>query len=319
MGPLHAGLCELLEEHPRLLVEALVRLEYLPDRVWRIELRATEALLPDRDRSFKEVRADLVLLLRPPADASGEEPGDDACIAILLETQLVIDWEKLPRWRSFGLAYRPDLCPHMFLVSLTLSAKTELWLRRDIQTWIDDLRMTVLSPRNVATIAWDPAESPAHALLCAVFEADGERAEERLMTAIEGLHTFPAKRRMVYEEMLLSTHGEDRVMTAIRNSRSPEVQAILDKWPGYEPNEIELKSYLYVRGERRGREEGREEGIEEGRAEGLATGILAVLDQRQVPTDPAARERILACRNVDQLDHWMRRALRVESAEQLFA
>jgi hypothetical protein len=171
MGPIHAGLCELLEEHPRLLVDTLVRLGYLADIEWHIELRATEALLPDRQRSFKEVRADLVLLLRPPPHEGAQEAGEDVCIAILLENQLVIDWEKLPRWRSFGLAYRPDLCPHMFLVSLTISDETELWLRRDIQTWIDDLRMTVLSPRNVA---WNPDKSPADALLCAVFEADGE-------------------------------------------------------------------------------------------------------------------------------------------------
>jgi hypothetical protein len=200
----------------------------------------------------------------------------------------------------------------MFLVSLTISDETELWLRRDIQTWIDDLRMTVLSPRNVA---WDPDKSPADALLCAVFEADGEFAVERLATAIEGLHTFPAKRRMVYEEMLLSRHGEERVMTALRKIDESEARAILDRWPGYEPNEMELNSFLYVRGERHGREEGREVG----RAAGLAAGILAVLDQREIAIDDPTRERLLACRDLAQLDEWMRRALRVESAEQLFA
>jgi hypothetical protein len=227
----------------------------------------------------------------------------------------VIDWEKLPRWRSFGLAYRPDLCPHIFLVSLTLSDETELWLRRDIQTWIDDLRMVVVSPRKVA---WKPEKSPADALLCAVFEADGEHADEQLVTAIAGLHTFPAKRRMVYEEMLLSRHGEARVMTAIRKLDESEAQAILDRWPGYEPNEMELNSFLYVRGERHGRAAGLEEGREEGRAAGLAGAILAVLDQRAVPVETTARERILACRDLAQLEQWMRRAVRVESADQLF-
>lgn len=150
MGPIHAGLCELLGQQPELLVAALVRLGVIADIPWRIEVRPTEALLPDRARSFKEVRADLVLLLRPPPDANGVEPGEDTWIAILLETQLVIDWSKLPRWRSFGLAYRPDLCPHICLVTLMLSVITELWVRRDIQTWIDDVRMTVLSPHNLA-------------------------------------------------------------------------------------------------------------------------------------------------------------------------
>lgn len=299
MGPIHAGLCELFEELPELLVEALVELGYLDDVPWRVSLRPSEALLPDRQRSFKEVRADLVLLLRPPPDANGVEPGEDACVAILLETQLVIDWSKLPRWRSFGLAYRPDLCEHIFLVPLTLSAKTELWVRRDVQTWIDDVRMAVLSPRNVA---WDATRSPGHALLAAVFEPDGQGAEDRLIAAIEALNIFSAKRRLVYEEMLLSWHGKERVMTAIHKSRSPEVQAILDKWPGYEPNERERRSYLYVTG------------VERGRAEAL----LALLEHRGLPVDEATSERILACHDLEQLDQWMRRALRVESAEQIF-
>jgi hypothetical protein len=303
MGPIHAGLCEVFLRQPELLVGALVRLGALADLPWRIELRPSEALLPDRQRSFKEVRADLVLLLRPPPDANGVEPGEDEWIAILLEAQLVVDWSKLPRWRSLGLAYRPDLCPHIFLVPMMLSAKTELWVRRDVQTWIDDVRMTVLSPRN---LAWDPTESPTHALLAAVFEADGDGAEDRLLAALEGLHTFSARRRMVYEEMLLSRHGKERVMTAIHQSRSPQVQAILDKWPGYVPNEMELQSYLYVTGE------------EHGRAGGHAEAILELLEQREIPVSASVRERILACRNLDQVRQWLRRAVRAESAEAIF-
>jgi hypothetical protein len=99
-------------------------------------------------------------------------------------------------------------------------------------------------------------------------------------------------------------------MTAIRKIDESEAQAILDRWPGYEPNEMELNSFLYVRGERHGREEGL--------AAGLAAGILAVLDQREIAIDDPTRERLLACRDLAQLDEWMRRAVRVESAEQLF-
>lgn len=143
-----------------------------------------------------------------------------------------------------------------------------------------------------------------------MFEADGEGADDRLLTALQGLHTFPPKRRMVYEEMLLSRHGKERIMTAIRKSRSPEVQAILDKWPGYVPNEMELKSYLYVTGEERGREEGR--------AGGHAEAILELLDQREIPTTPAVRERILACRDLDQLRQWLRRAVDTATAEAIF-
>ncbi|MFI6576186.1 hypothetical protein ACIBFB_10300, partial [Nocardiopsis sp. NPDC050513] len=63
---------------------------------------------------------------------------------------------------------------------------------------------------------------------------------------------------------------------------------------------------------------GREQGREQGRAEGEAAAILEVLDARGIAVGDAVRERVTACTDPEQLQAWVRRAVRVETAEDLF-
>lgn len=57
---------------------------------------------------------------------------------------------------------------------------------------------------------------------------------------------------------------------------------------------------------------------EEGREEGRANDVLFILRHRgvHVPADTAVQ--IVACRDRDTLDTWMRRALEISAIEQLF-
>lgn len=77
-----------------------------------------------------------------------------------------------------------------------------------------------------------------------------------------------------------------------------------------------------AQGREEGREEGRQEGREEGHHEGLKDGevmaLLEVLDARGIALNAEARKRIQACTDLAQLKIWLRRAVTVRNAEELF-
>src|SRR5262245_21757531 len=60
-------------------------------------------------------------------------------------------------------------------------------------------------------------------------------------------------------------------------------------------------------------------GEAKGRAEGEAEMILVVLSARGVPVSDDVRARITSCTDLDQLTAWGRRAVTVDSAEDLFS
>jgi len=72
-------------------------------------------------------------------------------------------------------------------------------------------------------------------------------------------------------------------------------------------------------GRAEGKAEGRVEGKTEGRAEGKAEALISVLTERGVSIDLASRERILAESNQARLDHWIVRAIRCATVDELFA
>jgi len=54
-----------------------------------------------------------------------------------------------------------------------------------------------------------------------------------------------------------------------------------------------------------------------GKAEGKAEAIMDFLDARGVTVGEEARERILACRDLDTLDRWLRRAAVASSIDEV--
>jgi hypothetical protein len=78
-----------------------------------------------------------------------------------------------------------------------------------------------------------------------------------------------------------------------------------------------------AQGREEGRQEGREEGLQEGLQQGLQKGekeaLLEVLAARGVKVDAAARQRIQECTQLAQLKRWLRRAVTVQSVQELFA
>jgi hypothetical protein len=55
-----------------------------------------------------------------------------------------------------------------------------------------------------------------------------------------------------------------------------------------------------------------------GKADGEATAVLTILDARGIAVSPEQKARILGCADVVLLDRWIRKAVTVASAEELF-
>ncbi|MFI2431444.1 hypothetical protein [Streptomyces sp. NPDC018693] len=60
------------------------------------------------------------------------------------------------------------------------------------------------------------------------------------------------------------------------------------------------------------------EGAAEGEAKGEAKGVLAVLEARRIPVSDDIRERITTCTDLERVSDWLRRAVTVARAEDLF-
>lgn len=56
----------------------------------------------------------------------------------------------------------------------------------------------------------------------------------------------------------------------------------------------------------------------EGKAEGKAEGILVIFETRDLAVSAEQRAKILACKDVTQLDRWLGRAVTVNTVEELF-
>jgi predicted transposase YdaD len=67
-----------------------------------------------------------------------------------------------------------------------------------------------------------------------------------------------------------------------------------------------------------GRAEGKAEGRAEGKAEGKAEDVLQLLEARSVAVGDEVRARILACRDLAQLEQWLLRAATVTTVDELF-
>ncbi|MEV0063666.1 hypothetical protein [Nocardia sp. NPDC050718] len=66
------------------------------------------------------------------------------------------------------------------------------------------------------------------------------------------------------------------------------------------------------------RMEAQAEGFAQGAAEATADSVITVLTVRRLAVFEAQRARIEQCRDLIQLDRWLRRALEIESAAEIF-
>lgn len=315
----------LIRNAPQMIVDILVERGALPRGVYQVEVRATEIWLFERGR-VSERRVDVALEIRR---ADGWRGG------CLIEAQLVRDEKKASRWAKFNLAFVPEFGEHLFLVPITLSDSVESWLRQFILPFIDDLQQCLVGPSNFPRWrGFDPKAEPERALFMAMTAKRGSKARTYwLRVALGVFDQFEGNTRVLYEQMLLNHFTERMLMNARKyyHMSLEDMNAVLDRHPGYVPSETERESVLYTNGLRDGKLAGREEAEEEAEekveeaekevekaCEALAGAILRVLERRALDVSKLARARILACRDLPTLVGWLDDALVVADANAIF-
>ncbi|MFE3956950.1 hypothetical protein ACFXPS_22560 [Nocardia sp. NPDC059091] len=118
---------------------------------------------------------------------------------------------------------------------------------------------------------------------------------------LRALETFGPERGLIYY---------DYISARLPEAARIELEAIMS---------ISVENYQWESEfARRHQAIGHAEGVAEGRAEGEASAILTVLAARGIEVDGAARERILACADLERLSDWLTRAVTVAAVAELF-
>ena len=88
-------------------------------------------------------------------------------------------------------------------------------------------------------------------------------------------------------------------------------QRIIEVAPATEKPMATAAEQLIQKGVRRG--------TAAGKAEGKAEAILAILETRRLAVSAQERSRILECKDLAELDRWLRKAVTAESVTELFS
>jgi hypothetical protein len=325
MGPVHAGLVMLLRSAPRLILEMLIERGKLPPGEYTVEVRATEVWILDGDR-VSERRVDVALEVVRVSD--GWRGG------FLIEAQLNRDEKKLGRWLEVQPAFEQEFGEDLCLVPITLTDAVEAWLRESVLPFVGDLQTCLIGPSTFPQWkGFDPRVEPERTLFMAMVARRGTREQTaRLRAALRILDRFQGNTRMLYGRMLLSHFKDHMLMKARKYYRmsDAEINAVLDRYPGYEPSETEKESVLYTNGLRDGKlvgqEDAWEQGVEVGReetqtqaCETVAEALLRVFETRGLEVPELARARIAACRDLPTLVRWLAEAPLVAHVHALFA
>jgi hypothetical protein len=239
--------------------------------------RYTEATIKSIDITQirpAEYRADVVVLLL-----------DDGVpvYVLIIEVQFGVDRDKPWVWPEYTMGSRAKYrCPAGLLV-VAPDPEVAAWCAQPIETGIPGF---VLVPpvlgREAVPIVTDPAEAarrPELAVLSAMAHGEGEHG------AAIGAATLPAIRELPDE--LRGFYG-DLVYNALNEAARRALEAMMK---GYQYQSDFAKKY-----------------VAEGEASARTRDVLTVLRARGVAVPDAARERILAQRDPERLEHWLERA-----------
>jgi hypothetical protein len=230
-----------------------------------------------------EYRADIVVLLLV---------GGIRVRVIVVEVQLAIDSRKRWSWPAYAAVARAvHGCP----VSLLIVAPDPFvaaWCAEPIETGIPGF---VLQPLvlgcDAVPIVTDPLEAarrPELAVLSALAHGESECG-----TAIAGA-VLPAVRLL--DEERARFYG-DLVLNSLHAAARRALEAMMK---GYVFQSDFAKKYIAL---------GRDQGRDEGRAEEAARAVLTALRVRGITVPDAARERILAQKDLERLERWYERAI----------
>jgi hypothetical protein len=152
-------------------------------------------------------------------------------------------------------------------------------------------------------------------------------AGKTLRTALRELHEngleHPVTR--IVAPLVVRLHIEKRNQPGKRDPEDEEF--VMETQDIYEAWQQRIEAEARRAGRTEGLAEGRTEGLAEGRTEGLAEGrtegqirsLFAILEARGLEITPELRARVRACRDLDRLELWLRRAATAARCDEVFA
>ena len=249
-----------------------------------------------------EYRADLVVTLL-----------HDGLIVFVtvVEIQLAIDPDKRFTWPAYVAVTREEYrCPVDLLV-IAPDPSVAKWCEQPIPTGV---RRFVLEPPVLkrelipkVTDVVEAARRPELALISAMAYGDTDEAEEIGRAALGGFSSLDTKLAAFYSDLLYNAINE-----AARRAL-----------------EVKVKGYVFTSpwildAIQQGRDEGLRLGRDEGlrlRDEGLklaTRSLINMLRTRGFDVPEQTRQRILAERNIERIEHWLERAATVTNLDEVF-
>jgi hypothetical protein len=303
---LHEGLLLLFRNRPALAPELLrdalnLRLPHWTEA--RVESAELTEVVPT------EYRADLVVLL-----LEGKP-----IFAIVVEVQLSRDEDKRKSWPLYLTSLRSRVgCPTALLV-VAPDAAVARWCAQPIELGHPGfvLQPLVTGPEAIPVILDEQAarEDPELAVLSAMAHGKEEVGTSIAQTVLAAMGDLDTERVRLYVDLTMASLSE-----AARSALEAMMQS------GTYEYQSEFARKYVAQGRAEGREEGLQKGLQRGRKEGREEGLhegeraalFEVLDARGLKVDAGTRQRILACTELSQLKLWLRKAVSVQAAQELF-
>jgi len=307
---LHQSLLELLRERPSFAVELVRRLTDLELPEHDDATLTTDSLAPSE---IGPLHPDAVILL-----SRRRAERDDVTVGVLVgEVQLKVRKDKIAAWSlHVPLAARIFGAPAYLLVVTPYEGVAE-WVENLPAFGSVRLVPIVLGPSRIPRIVDDDEarRSPELAVLSALTHGRDDDPSAVLMPTLRAVADLPVERAEHLLDMLASQFGD--VLPALLETIMPTARRM-------PISEMFRRPYLAGRDEglqeglKQGHEEGRQEGREQGLTAAKAESILAILEARGFVLDNVGRARVTTCRERAQLDAWIRRAVVITSADELF-
>ncbi|WP_435110066.1 hypothetical protein [Nocardiopsis synnemataformans] len=217
-------------------------------------------------------------------------------LGIITEPQNKWDPRKSYSWPCYVANIRHRLkCPIALLVLTPTTALAKRYAP-PIDLGCGEIRPVVLAMDTLTPVT-DQSVAAAHPVLTILALASNPTDDKDALEALSvALKSLDASASSLYSDYVLAA------LSATALGSLEEIMTVRD---------YEFRTELIGRPFR--------EGEAKGRAAGRAEAILGVLDARGIAVPDEVRDRVTASSDLDELDRWVRRAAKVDSAEDLFA
>lgn len=283
---------DLIRNDPGSAVELLKEITGKPlPEFTRVRCDSAEAT----STALTQLTSDSVVVCERPPYPHEETDGPVSVLGIIVEPQNKPDPRKYYRWPAYVANTRLRLeCPVVLLV-LAPTSKLAGRFSEPIDLGCGEVRPLVLALDTLTPVT-DPKAAVARPVLTVLAMANNPTEDGAALNALlQALKSLDASSTPLYSDYVLA--------------------ALEATAPGALEKFMILKDYEYKSETMR---RPYREGKEKGRTEGRTEAILGVLEERGVPVSEGVRERIEATSDLDLLDTWVRRAVRVKKAEDLF-